>query len=425
MLPSADAQSFLWATGIEDSFVAHARGRYRALDEYELMGHYEHWREDLALVPKIGARAVRWGVPWHRIEAERGVFDWSWVDQVIPYLVEELGILPIIDLVHYGCPLWLPRAFADPDYPFLIEAFARSFAERYSRYVHWYTPLNEPHMTAWMCGHLGVWPPYARGERGYLNVMIAAARGQVRTMAAIRQVDPGAVFVPVEAAAVFRSAVPELDELAREEQSRRFLGYDLLSGRVVPGHPLYTWLIRAGIRPGLLAEIAQGRVEFDVMGLNFYPQWSTHQAYTTRRGRVSFRSAEVEGSGFSELIETYYHRYRVPIMVTETSAQGPDEIRAAWLDASLGAIHVLRRRGIPVIGYTWFPLFTMIDWRYRYGTAPASAYQIDLGLFRLGSGSARWIATPLAERYRAYAASSSQEIAPFLAASGGERAAGQ
>jgi hypothetical protein len=254
--------------------------------------------------------------------------------------------------------------------------------------------------------------------------MIAAARGQVRTMAAIREVDPAAVFVPVEAAAVFRSALPELADLAREEQVRRFLGYDLLSGRVVPGHPLYTWLIRAGIRPGHLEEIARVRVDFDVMGLNFYPQWSTHQAYMTRRGRVSFRSAEVEGTGFPELIEGYYERYRVPVMVTETSAFGSAEIRGAWLEASLDAVRVLRQRGVPVIGYTWFPLFTMIDWRYRYGTAPAAAYRIDLGLFRLGGGTERWEATPLAERYRAYA-ENTERIGPLLLGSGGDRAAGR
>lgn len=409
MQSTAAARPFIWATGIEDTFVAHARGRYRSLDEYELMGHYEHWREDLALLRDLGVRTVRWGVPWHSVEPERGTFDWTWIDEVIPYLVEDLGVTPIVDLVHYGCPLWLPRAFVDPEYPALVSSFARAFAQRYRRYVHWYTPLNEPHMTAWMCGRVGAWPPYQRGESGYLRVMIATARGQVRTMAAIREVDPQAIFVPVEAAAVFRAAAPELSDLADEEKARRFLGYDLLSGRIVPGHPLYTWLIRAGIRPDHLDEIAGGRARIDVMGLNFYPQWSTHQAYMTRRGRVSFRSAETEGAGFGELITQYYDRYRLPIMVTETSAFG-DDMRRRWLQSSIAAIRDLRARGIPVIGYTWFPLFTMIDWRYRYGSGPASAYRIDLGLYRLNGEHSRWEPTPLADEYRQCAAAGNDAV---------------
>ena len=75
---------------------------HRSLDEYELMGHYDHWREDLGLAGHLGLKAMRWGVPWYKVEPEMGKFDWSWTDQVIPYMVEELKILPIIDLMHYA-----------------------------------------------------------------------------------------------------------------------------------------------------------------------------------------------------------------------------------------------------------------------------------------------------------------------------------
>jgi beta-glucosidase/6-phospho-beta-glucosidase/beta-galactosidase len=117
---STDPQAFIWASGIEDTFAPQSKIGRRALDEYELMGHYEHWREDLALLRDAGVQAVRWGVPWYRVEPQPGLFDWRWTDQVIPYLVEELGVAPIIDLMHYGCPFWLRREFANPAYP-LVE----------------------------------------------------------------------------------------------------------------------------------------------------------------------------------------------------------------------------------------------------------------------------------------------------------------
>src|SRR3954469_6513259 len=97
----ATAADFRWCTGIEDTFVAQTRPGLRALDEYELMGHYTHWREDLALATEVGARMIRWGIPWYHVEPERGRFDWSWTDQVIPYIVEDLGLELIVDLVHY------------------------------------------------------------------------------------------------------------------------------------------------------------------------------------------------------------------------------------------------------------------------------------------------------------------------------------
>ena len=36
------------------------------------------------------------------------VDDWSWIDGPIEYLVEQLGIIPIMDLIHYGTPTWMP-----------------------------------------------------------------------------------------------------------------------------------------------------------------------------------------------------------------------------------------------------------------------------------------------------------------------------
>src|SRR5215204_6762492 len=143
-------EQFIWASGIEDTFVPQTRQGHRALDEYQLMGHYQHWREDLALAKELGVQSLRWGVPWYRVEALPGEFNWQWTDQVIPYMVEELGITPIIDLMHYGCPFWLSQEFANEDYPRAVAAYAAAFAERYKSLVRWYTPLNEPLVNAMM-----------------------------------------------------------------------------------------------------------------------------------------------------------------------------------------------------------------------------------------------------------------------------------
>ena len=396
-------EDFLWATGIEDTFVPQTRPGHRALDEYQLMGHYEHWREDLALARELGVGAMRWGVPWYRVEPLEGEFDWRWTDAVIPYMVEELGINPIIDLMHYGCPFWLRREFASAEYPEAVAAYAGAFASRYRGLVRWYTPLNEPIVTALFCGKRGVWPPYLRGDSGYVRILLQVIRGIERTCETLRAVDPNCVLVHVEASGLSRTAREDLAAIALEEQSRSFLPCDLLAGHVGPEHPLFPWLVRSGASPDELADIAAAGIPVDVLGLNFYPQWSTTQLYIDRRGRLAYRPVEQDGSGFVSLIESYYQRYRVPIIVTETSARGPEEVRARWLEASVAAIRALRARGVPVVGYTWFPLFTMVDWRYRFGRGPVEEYRLDLGLYALGS-ERRWTATPLVEQFRSYVA---------------------
>jgi beta-glucosidase len=407
-----DAEDFLWAGGIENTFVPQTRPGHRALDEYELMGHYEHWRTDLALARDLGLKALRWGVPWYRVEPEPGKFDWSWTDQVIPYLVEELKILPVIDLMHYGCPFWLKREFANKDYPKFVARYAAEFSRRYQSLIKWFTPLNEPIINALMCGMRGLWSPYLKGERGYIKIMLQLAKGIVRTVEAIKEIQPDSVMVHVEATGLTRTIREDLNALAQEEKHRGYLCYDLISGRLTHDHLIFSWLIRNGVSPDDLDELRRNKINLDVIGMNFYPQWSTKQLYIDKRGRIAFRETEHEGEGFAELITDYYNRYQAPIMITETSAVGSDEVRSKWLESSVSMIKNLRGNGVPVIGYTWFPLFTMIDWRYRFATEPLEDFYLELGLYRLNreQKQPRWLPTPTVEQMKSYIKNSHETI---------------
>jgi beta-glucosidase/6-phospho-beta-glucosidase/beta-galactosidase len=397
------AENFIWAAGIEDTFVPQVRPGHRPLDEYELMGHYTHWREDLALANEVGLHAMRWGIPWYKVEPEPGKFDWSWIDQVVPYMVEDLKITPIIDLMHYGCPFWLEKEFANKDYPKLIARYAAEFANRYKDLIKWYTPLNEPIINALMCGMRGLWAPYLKGERGYIKIMMQLAKGIVRTVAAIKEIDADAIMVHIEATGLTRTVREDLISLAREEQHRGYLCYDLISGRMTHDHLLFSWLIRNGASPDDLAELQNNKISLDVLGLNFYPQWSTKQIYLDNRGRIAFRDTEQEGTGFTELLTDFYNRYEAPIIITETSAVGSDEIRSQWLEFSVSTIKNLRAAGVPIIGYTWFPFFTMIDWRYRFSDEPLENFYLELGMYNINrdKNGKRWLPTPLVEQMKA------------------------
>jgi len=396
------AEEFLWAGGIENTFVPQSRDGHRSLDEYELMDHYDNWREDLSLARDLGLKALRWGVPWYKVEPEPDKFDWKWTDKVIPFLAEELKILPIIDLMHYGCPYWLKREFANKNYPQFVARYAAEFAKRYKGLIKWYTPLNEPIINSLMCGMRGLWPPYMKGERGYIHLMLQLAKGIVRSVDAIKEIDPDSVMVHVEATGLTRTVREDLASLASEEDHRGFLCYDLISGRLTHDHLLFSWLVRNGASPDNLDELQKNKISLDILGLNFYPQWSTKQLYIDKRGRIAFREVEPEGEGFAELIRKYHDRYQVPIMITETSAVGGDEIRAKWLESSVSVIKNLRTEGVPVIGYTWFPLLTMIDWRYRFSDKPVEDFYLELGLYNLNRNGqdSRWLESPLVEKMK-------------------------
>jgi beta-glucosidase/6-phospho-beta-glucosidase/beta-galactosidase len=413
LILGAGPEDFIWASGVEDTFVPQVKAGHRALDEYQLLGHYEHWREDLALGRDLGVRALRWGVPWYRVEPEPGVFDWRWADEVLPYMIEELGITPIVDLMHYGCPMWLKKEFISKDYVRAVSHYAAAFARRYKDLVKWYTPLNEPIVNALMCGKRGLWPPYLRGDAGYIRIMLQLVRGIIATVEAIKEVDPLSIMVHVEATGLSRAIRQDLESLAVEEQRRGYLAYDLLVGQITHDHPLFPWLIRSGASIDMLDEIARHKISLDVLGMNFYPQWSTQHLYVDPKGRLAYRAHEEDGAGFAAVINDYYQRYKAPVIITETSAFGSEELRARWLKSSIESVKYLRGQRVPVVGYTWFPMFTMIDWRYRHGQSPLEHYRLELGLYRLSDDPAqegRWSATPLVEQMRGYIANSAESV---------------
>ena len=84
--------------------------------------------------------------------------------------------------------------------------------------------------------------------------------------------------------------------------------------------------------------------------------------------------------------------------------------RALWIDETIAAVADARADGVPVVGYTWFPAMTMIDWEYRLTTQPIEDYLLHLGLWDSAydaDGVLQRHATPLVERYRRYVAQGS------------------
>lgn len=400
-----DPASFLWATGIENTFVPQTRAGMRALDEYALTQHYEFWQADFDHVAASGVQAVRWGIPWYRVQPGPKRWDWSWTDAALDYLVNQKHILPILDLMHYGTPLWLDNSFINADYPRRVAEYAAAVAERYGKLVKVYTPLNEPTVNALFCGRKGEWPPYLCGEDGYLKVLLALARGIVLTMQALKAVQPDALTVQVEAVGHRWARTACLADYAAHENEAQYLAFDLCTGRVDESHPLFAHLGEHGIGAQELAWFQERAVHFDVFGANFYP-WS-YGPVVRRRDRVCNARYDTPGAALGEVLQEVYDRYQMPIMVTETSADASIAGRGQWMDDTIGAVRALRSRGVPVVGYTWFPLLSLYRWDVRLGARPLDSYLMHLGLYELERDHDRLLrrtATPLVDRFRAHMA---------------------
>jgi beta-glucosidase/6-phospho-beta-glucosidase/beta-galactosidase len=403
---------FIWAGGIEDTFIPQARPGMRPLEEYELTQHYTQWRDDLRRAASLGITMLRWGVPWYRVEPAQGRFDWRWIDEVLPFMVRELGIQPIVDLMHYGTPLWLERSFDDPSYPALVAAYQQAFAERYRGLVHYYTPLNEPTVNAALCGRRGEWPPYLTGEAGYARVLLQLARGIQRSAAAVRAADPRAALVAVEAMGWSRAASEAACAAAERRERGELLAWDLYSGLVDEQHPLYAELLAHGASAAELEELRAQGVRHDIFGVNFYP-WSACVVQVGAGGAAETLPVPRDGRLLADVLRRCHAHTGLPLIVTETSANEPVAGRAAWMDETLEAVRAVRAQGEPAIGYTWFPLITMVDWAYRTSQQPVEQHLLHLGLwdsaFDAGGVLVRH-ETPLVAKYRAVVANTEQVV---------------
>ena len=374
---------FVWATGIEDTFITAPWPKTgRTLDEYELTEHYDRWHADLGLMAEIGVSAARYGIPWHRIQPRPGVWEWDMVDRSVDRLLE-LGIEPIIDLVHYGLPPWIEDAYLNPDFPRRMAEYAARTAERLRGRVFAYTPLNEPRITAWYCGRLGWWPPFRRGWRGFVSVMLGACRGIVETVHALEQVDRDILIAHVDATDVYRTEDPALAAEAAHRQEIVFLALDLISGRVAPGHALWSWLQKHGATERDLGWFLNRAVDLPLVGINLYPMFTLKTLRRTPSGGLRWRMPYATNEIVEVLGEMYWRRYRAPVFISETASVGSVRRRADWLEASVQSVKTLRQRGIPLIGYTWWPLFALVTWAYRQGTHPAPYYLKQMGLWDL------------------------------------------
>lgn len=394
---------FMWAAGIEDTFVAAPHPRTgRVLDEYALTEHYERWEEDLRLLASLGVRSARYGIPWYRVCPGPGRYDWRWTDAVLERMVRDHGIEPILDLVHYGTPTWMERAFDDPDYPARVAEYAHAVAERYRGLVRWYTPLNEPRINAWYAGRLGWWPPYGHTPRAFCRVLLQLCRGICLTQRAIADAQPNAVLVHVDATDLYVAAEPDLRTVADLRQHIVFLALDLVTGRVGTDHPLVHWLRGHDASDHELSWFREHAVRPHVIGYNMYPMFSRKEV-RRRGGRIQVRIVPCWTETLDALTRLYARRYApIPLMLTETASLGAAARRVRWIRDSARTIGALRADGVPVIGYTFWPLYSLVAWAYQRGERPLDDYLLDMGLWdlRRGAGGLERVATPAVEAYR-------------------------
>lgn len=352
--PPPPDHRFLFATGIEGSYPTIGHGSWR-MDQMHACGHYRHWRQDLALVREMGLRHLRYGPPLHLVFQGPGRYDWSFMDATCAEM-RRLGIVPIMDLCHFGLPDWLGN-FQNPDLAPALAEFAGAFARRYP-WVKLYTPVNEMYVCTKLSALEGLWNEQARDERSYVTAVRNVARAAVLMAQAIREVRPDAIFINSESGEFYQPCCPDphVQRIAAFENERRFLPLDLLYA-----HPV-SQTMRAHLRAHGMPDdeyawfMNQGEVHSRaILGVDYYV-WNEKLIDTAGRAQTLG-----ELFGWYVVAQQYYERYRRPLMHTETNHQDAREA-PRWLWRQWHNVQLLRQAGVPIVGFTWYSLTDQVDW---------------------------------------------------------------
>lgn len=325
-------QSFFQA-GFECSTQKLRNGK--RLDLLQSTQHDRLGTRDYRRIHEFGIRTIRVAARWHRIEAQRGRYDFDSLAITLDAAAETHTEV-LLDLLHFG---W-------PDH---VDVFSHSFPQQFAEFTfelirylgrrqyscHMFAPVNEISFLSWAGGDKGTVNPHAtnRGHELKRNLVRAAAAASDVVLTEL----PGARLISPEPV-IHIVGDPEIpgDEIeAGMYTEAQFQAWEMLCGRMAP---------ELGGKPEYL----------DILGVNYYErnQW-VHNSKPLSRDDPRYRP-------FREILEDVWRRYRRPLFVSETGTE--DCRRADWFNYICDEVAAALDLGVPVHGICLYPILNHPGW---------------------------------------------------------------
>ncbi len=341
-------------------------------DQLVLTGHHDRL-DDLAALVGLGVKALRFPVLWERVSPDPlREPDWDWSDRGL-YLLERLQIRPIVGLVHHGSG---PRhtSLLEDSFVAGLAAHALATAQRYPWVQDW-TPVNEPLTTARFSALYGYWYPHARDERSFWTALVRQVEATRAAMKAVRSVNPSARLIQTDdLGRTYATSV--LAEQAGFDNVRRWMGWDLLCGKVDPQHDLWERLCACGLEASLTS-LVDDSCPPDVLGINHYltsdrfldhrlerypPHTHGHNALQSFADVEAVRVLDPPSGGLRGALEEAWERYRLPMAITEVHNGCSREEQLRWFSEAWATAGDLRSRGVDVRAVTAWALYGNNGW---------------------------------------------------------------
>jgi len=366
-------------------------------DQLDYSGHWNR-SEDVEQITQLGIKKIRYPVLWERHQKRQ--YEWQNWEHTEKNLLKlkKHGIEPIAGLLHHG---------SGPAFTHLLDP---DFAEKFADYAHlvakcfpwlnYYVPINEPLTTARFSGLYGLWYPHLRDDLSFVKMLINQCKASIMGIEAIRSVNPKAIWIQTEDLGKTHST-PLLSYQANFENQRRWLGFDLLDGKIDTQHPLWDYLNWIKLDPKELDFFIGKKQQPDIIGFNYYltseryldEQLSCYPVHTHGANHLqqyadveAIRASPNQFSGLKNLVKEAWDYLQKDMAITEVHLHCSREEQLRWLDENWQNLSELRQEGIPIKAMTAWALLGSFGWN-RLLTEPKGTY--ECGIFDCSGESLR------------------------------------
>lgn len=312
---------------------------------------------DIQNVADQGITHLRYTAPLGGMWKGPGEYDWSVTDQPLGDM-RSLGLTPIITLSHHGLPRWMGD-YRNPDVPRLFGEFARDFAARYPYSI--YNPIgNTMGAALTVSRHRDPMVSTATSERDFVTVLRNMAMTTLQIMETISTILPATDFIIGDGLTQYHPIAPEAVDAANYgNEEERFLALDLILGHSV-GPRAYCFLMDNGMTPEEYRNFMEAKMPIHLrLGAIYY---DTSENDVEADGSISGDGSS--SLGFADIARQYHRRYALPIFYLDTTDYRFDDRAVTWMGEQFRSILSLRRRGIPVEGFS-FPGLHSADGHLR------------------------------------------------------------
>jgi beta-glucosidase len=376
---------------------------------------YHRYRDDVALMRKLGLDAFRFSVAWPRVLPDgRGRVNEAGLD-FYDRLVDELlanGITPYATLYHWDLPQaledeggWTARSTAEAfvDY---VQAVSRRLGDRVERWI----THNEPWVVSWLGYGWGIHAPGRTSERDALAAAHHLLLSHGWATEVLRRESPESqVGITLDLHSVYPASDDAADAAARQYvdgfHNRWYL--DPIFRASYPADMLEAWGDTAPVPHD--GDLKTMSAPIDFLGVNTYSRMVVRA--NPEGGRpIYVRQAdaphsdmgwEIYPEGLHDLLVRLRDDYEPPaVYITENGAafadvrvhdgSVSDPERREYLETHIDAVGRAIEKGVPMKGYFVWSLLDNFEWAEGYSKRFGIVYVDYPTLERVPKQSFHW-----------------------------------